>query len=293
MNATAFAPRPVRDLDVICVGGGLAGMVAANRAAQLGARALVLERGSEELYACNSRFAGGVMHIAYENPKAPHDALFAAIGLLSAGHADPALVDSIVQNAARAVEWVRSEGALFARAGNIGWRQWILAPLRPPVTHMEWKGRGADATLRLLERNLVKRDGVVRRGVRALRLLMEDGACRGVVVEAPGGESTLRAANVVLADGGFQGNAALMGAHVTAAPGALKQRGAGTGCGDALLMARAAGAGETAPTSSSTIANMTTAKPSVANSRRNAAWPWCRPTIIRTSSLAPAPRPSS
>ena len=53
------------EFDLISVGEGYAGLAAASRAAQLGLKAAVLERGSEELYACNSRYAGGVMHVSY------------------------------------------------------------------------------------------------------------------------------------------------------------------------------------------------------------------------------------
>lgn len=162
------------------MGGGYAGLAAANRALQRGARALVLERGTKALYPCNSRFAGGVMHIAYESPKASPDVLAQAIDKLSRGFADPALVDAMVCNAERTIDWLRKEGALFAKGGS-GWREWILAPLRPPVTQMEWKGRGADATLRRLESNVAARGGEVRRGAQVVRLLMKKGVCTGVV----------------------------------------------------------------------------------------------------------------
>ena len=137
--------------DLLCVGGGLAGLAAASRAAQLGLKACVLERGSGELYACNSRYAGGVMHVSYNDPTSAPDALIKAVTEITAGHAKAELVSALAHNAGRAVQWLKSEGASFARAGNIGWRQWILAPLRPHVTQMNWKGRGADMALRVLE----------------------------------------------------------------------------------------------------------------------------------------------
>ena len=51
--------------DVIVIGGGLAGLIAANRAAELGRRAVVLEKGSEEQYLCNSRYTYGTFHIHF------------------------------------------------------------------------------------------------------------------------------------------------------------------------------------------------------------------------------------
>ncbi len=50
--------------DVVVVGGGLAGLTAANRAAEQGLRALVLEQGESEAYLCNSRITMGFFQIA-------------------------------------------------------------------------------------------------------------------------------------------------------------------------------------------------------------------------------------
>lgn len=49
--------------DLIVIGGGIAGLVTANRAAQLGLKATVLEQGSAEKYLCNTRYTGGTFHL--------------------------------------------------------------------------------------------------------------------------------------------------------------------------------------------------------------------------------------
>ena len=51
--------------DVIVIGAGIAGLVAANRAAQLGKRVIVLEKSKEEKYLCNSRYTYGTFHINF------------------------------------------------------------------------------------------------------------------------------------------------------------------------------------------------------------------------------------
>ena len=45
--------------DVLVVGGGLAGLAAANRAAEQDLRALVFEQGEDKAYLCNSRITTG------------------------------------------------------------------------------------------------------------------------------------------------------------------------------------------------------------------------------------------
>lgn len=230
------------EYDLISVGGGYAGLSAAARAAQLGLKALVLERGSDELYACNSRVAGGVMHISYTDPASPPEELAKAINYQTADHADPALVSAVANNAGRAVQWLQSEGAGFERATNAGWRNWVLAPVRPPATHLEWQGLGSDMGLRALEKQLLARGGVLHRGTAVVELIMENGVCVGVRATQAGRNVEFRGGAVLLGDGGFQANDAMTGQHISPAPHALKQRNVRTGVGDGLRMARAVGA---------------------------------------------------
>jgi fumarate reductase flavoprotein subunit len=48
--------------DVIVIGGGIAGLVAANQAVDRNLKTLVLEKGESTNYPCNTRFAGGTYH---------------------------------------------------------------------------------------------------------------------------------------------------------------------------------------------------------------------------------------
>ena len=230
------------DFDVVVVGGGIAGLTAANRAAEHGLRVALLERGADERYLCNSRYSGGIIHIAFHNIKEAPEALLEVIMGATDGQADPALAKALAATSGRAVDWLRNEGAKFIRVGSVVWQQWVLAPPRPITPGLDWKGRGPDVTLRTLAANLERRGGALLRDTPALALMHRDGRCVGVEAGSPAGARQFSARAVVLADGGFQGNAELVRQYICAVPEKLKQRGAGTGVGDGLRMAQAAGA---------------------------------------------------
>jgi fumarate reductase flavoprotein subunit len=227
--------------DLAVVGGGYAGLTTANRAAQLGLKAVVLERGTEELYPCNSRYAGGVLHVSYHDVRDPVPELAQAIVEIGEGWTKPALAAAMAGSAARAVEWLTAEGAELGPPAQSSWRKHVLAPVRPPVPQLEWKGHGSDVTLRRLQRNLLGRGGEFHRGAQAVSLIVEGGSCAGVTVEENGAQRDYRARAVVLADGGFQANPELLRKHITPAPERIKQRCAPSGIGDGLRMARQAG----------------------------------------------------
>ena len=67
--------------------GGLAGLSAATRAADFGLKPVILERGSEERYPCNSRFAGGVLHLTMVDMRAPPEQLLSTM-LAATGELD-------------------------------------------------------------------------------------------------------------------------------------------------------------------------------------------------------------
>ncbi|MET0781177.1 MAG: FAD-dependent oxidoreductase, partial [Microbacterium sp.] len=105
----------MRNVDVVCVGGGLAGASAALRAAELGLRAAVLEQGDDEHYSCNTRISGGTLHVAYQSPYESPDVLAAALSDVTFGSVDPALRHMLSERAREAVDWLEACGATLAR----------------------------------------------------------------------------------------------------------------------------------------------------------------------------------
>ena len=120
----------------------------------------------------------------------------------------------------------------------------VVTAWSPPRTlsaGLDWQGRGPDVILQTLGANLKRRGGTLMRGTRARRLRMEQGRCIGLIAEQ-NGQSVEVEATVLLADGGFQGNPDLVRRFISPRPDALTQRNAGSGAGDALIMAEEAGA---------------------------------------------------
>ena len=99
------------DTDLVVVGGGIAGLTAANRAAALGCRVVVLEKGEDEGYPCNSRIATGVLNVAHSDPHSDPAVLRQAIEADTEGYAAPALADALATTAGRSMPWLRAAAA--------------------------------------------------------------------------------------------------------------------------------------------------------------------------------------
>ncbi|MEZ5816533.1 MAG: FAD-dependent oxidoreductase [Hyphomicrobiaceae bacterium] len=227
--------------DVVIVGGGMAGLTAGARAAELGLRVVVLERGRDGDYAANARWSGGVYHVGYHDITAGPQTLRAVIERATAGAADSAQADAFADNAGRLVDWMRDGGATYTGT-KVDWQQFILAPMRAMRAGLDWEDRGPDRLFRRLAERIRSHDGRLVLGARARLLVMTGERCTGVEAEVDGGRIAFRAAAVILADGGFQADLERLRRHITPSPERLKQRGAATGTGDALAMAEAVGA---------------------------------------------------
>lgn len=229
-------------VDIVVIGGGIAGLTAANRAAQLGFSALVLEKGEDERYLCNTRYTGGTLHVCMSDIMSGEDVLAEMIERLCGDIAHPDLARAVTRDAERAVRWLQGEGCKFLKASASPHHRWVLAPPGRTRPGLDWEGRAGDVLLRRLGANLTDRGGRLIRGARAVELIMENGRCCGVLAEIDGGRTAFAARAVIIADGGFQASPEHLAKYITADPAKLFQRNAETGTGDGLRMAEAVGA---------------------------------------------------
>jgi len=226
-------------IDVIVIGSGIAGLTAANRAAQLGKRVVVLEKSTEDKYICNSRYAYGTFHINYSDLGQDEDALVARIETATEGHARKDLARAVAKDGRRLMQWLKSEGIDVIQLD--GYQTNVLAPAWRKGYGLTWKDYGADIALQRLGANFEKRQGRILRGSRGSALRRGAGEIE-VEVEQAQGKSTLRAPSVVIADGGFQANLDMVRAFgISIAPEKLLARNGGTAIGDGIRLAQSLG----------------------------------------------------
>ena len=230
--------------DLVTIGGGFSGLVSAARAAELGLKVAVLEARTEDRYPCSSRYTTGVSNVMGLAILADPDVLYQAIIDGSGGTANPALARAVAENGKRAIDWLAAQGARFItralQKDQPG--QKVLAPPRRLIAGLDWEGRGGDVVMRQLEQNLVKRGGVVQRGTQVTELVVENGACVGVIARQNGASVRIDARAVVIADGGFAANPQMVAQYITPrADRVLARVGPGAN-GDGIRLAEAAGA---------------------------------------------------
>ncbi|MBV9861702.1 MAG: FAD-binding protein [Alphaproteobacteria bacterium] len=235
----------MQHFDLIAIGGGFAGLVAGLRAAELGLRAAVVEQGAQDRYLCSSRWAGGIFHVSYHDVKLGKAELLDAVTRATGGEAEPALAEAVAEDAGRAVDWLAAHEAAFARASDIPWHRWTLAPPRAAVAGPDWQGRGPDVTLDRLRSRLEGFQGRLLLDTRAVSLRMAGGRCIGVTTCRAGERCDIAGGAVVIADGGFPANADLFREHIGPRPDRVLIRNAGTARGDGMRMARDIGAATT------------------------------------------------
>ena len=141
---------PDPQYDLVIVGGGIAGLTAAARATELGMRPIVLEKESQEVYPCNSRQSGGVIHIGFLDPYRQEGSLLQNLGDRTGGDHDPLLAEALIKNGRRFLDWLKSHNTDFISFNEQEGYRWCIAPPRALRAGIDWEGRGPDLLLRRL-----------------------------------------------------------------------------------------------------------------------------------------------
>ena len=228
------------DCDVVIVGAGGAGLTAAVRATQEGAKVLVLEK--MPMVGGNSLKASGGMNCA--GTKFQEAAEITDSGVqefiedtMNGGHQlnDLELVTTMAENSAEAVEWLESIGAPLPKVAATG-------GTTHKYLHSPEDGSPVGAFLVEKLNDETKRLGIeVMLNTKATEILMEDGAAVGVLAEDNEHDYTINAGAVVLATGGFGANFELMCSYNPSLENAVTTNHPGA-TGDGIMMAEQVGA---------------------------------------------------
>jgi fumarate reductase flavoprotein subunit len=223
--------------DVVVVGGGLAGWMAAAAAREGGAGVALVERSPRPEGDGNSVISGGVLHANLDDPRSPPPAMVDKILRTTGGAASPAVAAAWAGNAARAIEWIEAHGGAMAGRSDEPYRAKVFAPVKPTVPGLNGAPYGTAQFLRSLAAAFRAAGGTIVQPARAVGLERGD-AVRWRLRLADG--DTLDAQAVILADGGFQANPALVKQHIGS--DRLKLRATPNSVGDGLAMGLAHGA---------------------------------------------------
>ena len=236
---TAEKTQETRDVDVVIVGAGGAGMSAAITAKQQGKTVLLLEK--MPYVGGNTTKATGGMNAAethYQAEQGIEDSVEQFVeDTMKGGHNinNPDLVRTLAEKSADAINWLDEIGAPLPKVSFSGGA--TNARIHAPAD-----GSGVGGYLVNCFSETMEKLGIeVLLETKANEIIMVDGAAAGVKAESPDKELTINAKAVILTTGGFGANEEmyctyrpdLRGTVTTNAPGAT---------GDGIVMAQAVGA---------------------------------------------------
>jgi tricarballylate dehydrogenase len=230
----------VREMQrLVIVGHGAAGLAAALSAAEEAHRRgvriemMLLEKAPEQEAGGNTRFSPS--NIRMDAPDRLAAGFEEDMQLASGGRADRAYFRTLAANAVDTIGWLESHGVAFATPAYY---------LSSGPTRIQPVGGGAAIVERLSD--AAKAAGVkIRYEAPATRLVMSQSRIGGVAFESGGGAAAIVDADaVVLATGGFQGNATMMRKHFGSGAESIRLISPGTrfNTGDGIGMAQDLGA---------------------------------------------------
>ncbi len=255
--------KSVNETDVLIVGSGNAGLVAALAAHEEGAKVTIIERAPVERRGGNSGFSGGIFRCAFRNfdelrpilaesstlpftsvevEPYPADSFNNDLIRVTEGLADPTLTKLLVEESLSTMSWMNSRGLVWelysAHSAKVG-EKFIWRSGTVPVMA---KGGGNGLVEMLFE--IVEQTGIpIHYGVRAVSLSVDSsGAVYGVQAQTADGRQEFRAKAVILACGGFEANPEMRARYLGPNWDLVKVRGTRYNTGDGLRMSLEMGA---------------------------------------------------
>lgn len=240
--APAFAwetgePDEKISCDILVIGSGIAGTVAALQAVEDGANVLMIDKASENQRGGNSRVCLGSFLMPENNSPDAKKAFIEDVKKKSLGGGRTDLYEVLADNILDSVKWAESNGAAFEpwlqqAPWNVGVR--IASP---------GQYRGMSKLLKTLFDKYIEKGGKVLFKTKAKQLLVnKKGAVDGAICQTDKGLLQINAKAVILGTGGYSANREMLEA---AHPGGanILIRGNKFITGDGIRLAQEVGAG--------------------------------------------------
>lgn len=214
-------------LDVLIIGDGIAGCMAALAARKRRANVMIVEKSQAEVPHGNTAFCGGALRrVSREYPAKKY---FADIMKVSQGESDKALTRITIRNSRRAK----------ANLSRLGIR-WTL-PTSNPGRADSVLGKGV-ALAPALRKAVKKAKIPIQYETKVTGISFPNGSFGSVKVRTKTGTKTIPCKTVVISTGGFQGNRKLVTQHIGKGAHRLVLRGYKESTGDGHTMATKLGA---------------------------------------------------
>ena len=224
-------------MDIVVVGAGLAGFTAAVRAAEQGAKVMLIDKSNGPLGDGNILMASGSLRAGGKNPRTSSAELYESV--MSEGIGYPDLVSAWSRTCGRAIDWLISSGVKVSESA--AGRVWLDQAGEVSLAPVYKKDVGTRA-LASLKKRLDQLGGSYVSGVKGEKLIYENGRIGGVIGTQASEQIELRGDATVLCTGGFSANKELVKKYIGPHADECKLRGSNQCTGDGLRMAIEVGA---------------------------------------------------
>ncbi len=223
--------------DILVVGAGLAGFTAAVRAAEQGAKVILIDKSNGALGDGNILMASGSLRAGGKNPRTSSRELYESVMSEGVGHPD--LVRTWSEACGRAIDWLISSGVKVSESA--AGRVWLDQAGEVSLAPVYKKDVGTRA-LASLKTRLDQLGGSYVNAVKGEKLIYESGRICGIFGTRAGEQIELRARATVLCTGRFSANKELVKKYIGPHADECKLRGSKQCTGDGLRMAIEVGA---------------------------------------------------